>query len=161
MHPTVVIKSVLVVMVLGSAATFNAQASNFVNESSRMDSSRDAVKSQVGVAPEATSGSGLIAYGKGREVASVVADTHLEGAPSAKSNSVTHESRSTGSVKVPAGDGLMASVSSDQSVINPDARSIESNGISTQQKAVPISAVVWLFSSALFGFVVVANRRKV
>jgi hypothetical protein len=31
----------------------------------------------------------------------------------------------------------------------------------TQPNAVPVSAVVWLFSSALLGFIVVANRRKI
>jgi hypothetical protein len=30
-----------------------------------------------------------------------------------------------------------------------------------QQSAVPLPAAAWLLSSALFGFVVVANRRKV
>ncbi|MNP27423.1 hypothetical protein D3C76_1203330 [compost metagenome] len=74
------------------------------------------------------------------------------------------QSGANASVNTSACDGLMAEVAKQQFVIDP----LQDKGLTgdsafhdTQPNAVPVSAVVWLFSSALLGFIVVANRRKI
>ncbi|MBV6821822.1 hypothetical protein [Pseudomonas sp. PD9R] len=161
MRPTVVIKSVLVMMLLNGAAVFSAQATSFVNETNRMGNSCDALRSQVGVALEETSGSELLTFGNGLGMPALVTDIYFDGEKSAKFSSVIHHAGSTESVNVSSCDGLMAAVSDDQAMVNLIGQDTGLTGVSNQPKAVPLSAVAWLFSSALFGFVVVANRRKV
>jgi hypothetical protein len=161
MRPTAVIKPVLIMMLLNGVAIFNAQATSFVNESNRMGNSCDALRSQAGISLEESSSSELLNLGSGLGVPSLVTDIYFDGGQSAKFSSVVHHPGSTESVNVSSCDGLMAGVTGDQVMVNLDAQDSEQTAITTQPKAVPLSAAAWLFSSALLGFVVVANRRKV
>ena len=161
MRPTLVIKSVLILMLANGVVAFNAQASTFSNEFNRMNNSCDALRSQAGNALEEPSGNELLTLGNGLGVPSLVTDVYFDGAQSAKFSSVVHHSGSMGSVNVPACDGLMAGTTNDQVMVDLKNQVTELTGITNQPKAVPLSAVAWLFSSALFGFIMVANRRKV
>jgi len=161
MRPTLVIKSVLALMLVNGAAVFNAQATTFVNEYNRMSNACDSLRSQVGAGPEEASGSELLTFGNGLGVPSLVTDVYFDGTQSAKFSSVTHHSASTESVNVSSCDGLMTASANDRVAVNLTSQDTGLTGVSDQPKAVPLSAVAWLFSSALFGFIMVANRRKV
>ncbi|WP_448646958.1 hypothetical protein [Pseudomonas mohnii] len=161
MRPTLVIKSVLALMLVNGAAIFNAQATTFVNEYNRMSNGCDTLRSQVGAGREEASGSGLLTFGNGLGVPSLITNIFFDGTQSAKFSSVVPHSGSMESVNVSSCDGLMTSTASDQVAVNLTSQDTGLAGVSDQPKAVPLSAVAWLFSSALFGFIMVANRRKV
>jgi hypothetical protein len=161
MQPILVIKSVVVLMLVNGAVAFNAQATTFFNEFNLMSNSCDALRSQVGNALEEPSSSELLTLGNGLGVPSLVTDVYFDGAQSAKFSSVVHRSGSTESVNVSACDGLMTAPVNDQVMVDLKNQVTGLTGIANQPKAVPLSAVAWLFSSALFGFIMVANRRKV
>jgi hypothetical protein len=148
-------------MLVNGAVALNAQATTFVNEYSRMSSSCDALTSQVGTTLAESSDSELLNFGNGLGVPSLVTDIYFDGRHSAKFSSVVHQAGSTDSVNVSSCDGLMAAASSDQLAVDLIGQNAGLTSTSNQPKAVPLSAVAWLFSSALFGFVMVANRRKV
>jgi hypothetical protein len=161
MRLTLVIKSVLALMLVNGAAVFNAQATTFVNEYNRMSNGCDTLRSQVGAGREEASGSGLLTFGNGLGVPSLITNIFFDGTQSAKFSSVVPHSGSMESVNVSSCDGLMTSTASDQVAVNLTSQDTGLAGVSDQPKAVPLSAVAWLFSSALFGFIMVANRRKV
>ena len=161
MRLTLVIKSVLALMLVNGAAVFNAQATTFVNEYNRMSNGCDTLRSQVGAGREDASGSGLLTFGNGLRVPSLITNIFFDGTQSAKFSSVVPHSGSMESVNVSSCDGLMTSTASDQVAVNLTSQDTGLAGVSDQPKAVPLSAVAWLFSSALFGFIMVANRRKV
>lgn len=62
-------------------------------------------------------------------------------------------------------NGLLAALASDDFRVGLHIQAIGGQGVSdsyvNQLNPVPLPAAAWLFASALFGFVVVANRRKV
>lgn len=62
-------------------------------------------------------------------------------------------------------DGLLTALASDDFRVGLHIQAIGGQGVSgsyvNQLNPVPLPAAAWLFASALFGFVVVANRRKV
>lgn len=62
-------------------------------------------------------------------------------------------------------DGLFAALASNDFRVGLHIQAIGREGVSdsyiNQLSPVPLPAAAWLFASALFGFVVVANRRKV
>lgn len=62
-------------------------------------------------------------------------------------------------------DGLLAALASNDFRVGLHIQAIGREGVSdsyiNQLSPVPLPAAAWLFASALFGFVVVANRRKV
>lgn len=62
-------------------------------------------------------------------------------------------------------DGLIAALASGHFRVGLHVQGIgqagQSDAYVNQPSAVPLPAAAWLFASALFGFVVVANRRKV
>lgn len=161
MRPILVIKSVLVLMLVNGAVVLNAQATTFVNEYNRMSNACDAVSSQMGTSLAEPSDSELLSFGNGLGVPSLVTEIYFDGSHSAKFSSVVHQAGSTDSVNVSSCDGLMAAASSDQPAVDLSGQDTELVTMSNEPKAVPLSAVAWLFSSALFGFVMVANRRKV
>ena len=161
MHPPLFLKSFLVMMLFNGAAVFNAQAASLINEYSLMSKSCDALSSQVGKALESHSGSELLTFGSGLGVHSLISDIYFDGPQTAKFRSVIHQSGSTKSVNFSSCDDLMAAVSNDKVMVDPNGQDTSLIGISNQPNAVSLPALAWLFSSALFGFVVVANRRKV
>lgn len=161
MRPTVVMKNVLVLVLLSGGAVCSSQAANFINDYNRMSNSCDALKAQLGTVLDEPAANEILAFGNGLGVPALLTDIYFDGVESAQFSSVTHSAVSTESVNVSSSDGLMAAVSNDHAIVDLNGQEAGATGRSNQPKAVPFSAVAWLFSSALFGFVVMANRRKV
>ncbi|MFY0729820.1 hypothetical protein [Pseudomonas sp. NFX15] len=161
MRPTVVMKNVLVLVLLSGGAVCHSQAANFINDYNRMSNSCDALKVQLGTVLDESSTNEILAFGNGLGVPALLTDIYFDGVESAQFSRVTHSTGSTESVNVSSSDGLMASVSNDHAIVDLNGQETAATSSSNQPKVVPVSAVAWLFSSALFGFVVMANRRKV
>jgi len=161
MRTTVVIKAVLALVILNGGIVCNAQAANFINDYNSMKNSCDALKAQLGTIPDDSSASEVLALGNGLGVPALLTDIYFDGVQSARFSSITAHTGTTESVNVSSGDGLMASVSNDHAIVDLNEHETGLTSLSSPPKAVPFSAVAWLFSSALLGFVVMANRRKV
>lgn len=159
MRTTVFIKLIVLFATLNGVAVATAQAANLPYEISRISSACEGARTQAAVASTE---------------AATVASTNLGtahggsslDAKSAKISNADNGSKSgvNASVNSSACDGLMTEVAKQPFAIN----SVQDKGLAgdsafhdTQPNAVPVSAVVWLFSSALLGFIVVANRRKI
>lgn len=94
---------------------------------------------------------------------------------SAQAASLTNVSQAAAALPVSNAIGFPADVAVDSGTPSvaadgqfKDALHVQGIGLArtassylNQQNAVPIPAAAWLFSSALFGFVLFANRRKV
>jgi hypothetical protein len=158
MRPTVVIKAVFAFVLLNGVAVSNLQAASFIKDYNSMSNSCEALKAQLGTILEKPSSSEILAFGNGLGVPALITDIYFDGVQSARFGSVTPYRGSTESVNVSTSDGLMTSVSNNQPMAEVETGLTNT---SDQPKAVPFSAVAWLFSSALVGFVVMANRRKV
>jgi hypothetical protein len=159
MRSTLVIKFVLLSVILNGAAVASVQAASLANE---ISNASEALRPQLGTALEKHAGGALLTVGKGL---GLITDSYFDDARSAKFNSVTHHADPGVAVSVnsSSGDGLMAAVDSKQFKIDStvqDKSLVEVSDLN-QPNAVPLSAAAWLFSSALFGFIVVANRRKI
>ena len=158
MRSTLVIKFVLLSVILNGAAA-GVQADSLANE---ISNASEALRPQLGTALEKHASGALLSVGKGL---GLITNSYFDDAQSARFNSVTHHADSgvAGPVNSSSGDGLMAAVDSKQFKIDStvqDKSLVEVSDIN-QPNAVPLSAAAWLFSSALFGFIVVANRRKI
>lgn len=165
MRSTFVIKFVLLSVILNGAAVASAQATSLAYEISRIGNTSEALKPQLGTALEEHAGGASLTFGKGLGLPSLITDIYFDNAHSAKFNSVVHQADSGVGVSVnsSSGDGLMAAVDNKQFKIDStvqDKSLVEVSDIN-QPNAVPLPAAAWLFSSALFGFIVVANRRKI
>ena len=162
MRSTLVIKFVLLSVILNGAAVASVQADSLANE---ISNASEALRPQLGTALEKHAGGALFTFGKGLGLPSLTTDIHLEDAPSAKANSVNHHADSGVDVSVNSSsrDGLMAAVDNKKFKIDSSLQDKSLVGVSdiNQPNAVPLSAAAWLFSSALIGFIVVANRRKI
>jgi hypothetical protein len=165
MRSTLVIKFVLFSVILSGAAVASAQATSLADEISRISNTSEAPTPQLGTALEEHAGGASLAFGKGLGLPSLITDVYFDNAHSAKFNSVIHHADSGVGVPVnsSSSDGLMAAVDNKQFKIDStvqDKSLVEVSDIN-QPNAVPLPAAAWLFSSALFGFIVVANRRKI
>lgn len=165
MRSTFVIKFVLLSVILNGAAVASAQATSLAYEISRIGNTSEALRPKLGAVLEKYAGSASLTFGKGLGLPSLITDIYFDNAYSSKFNSVIdHADSGVGvSVNSSSGDGLMAAANNKQ--IKTDSavhvkNLAETTGIN-QPNAVPLSAAAWLFSSALIGFIVVANRRKI
>ena len=159
MRTTVFIKLMVLFATLNGVAVSSASAANLPYEISRISSACEGAKAQAAVA--STEGTTAAAASLGKDHGGSSLDAKSGKISSADNGS---ESGANASVNTSACDGLMAEVAKQQFVIDP----VQDKGLTgdsafhdTQPNAVPVSAVVWLFSSALLGFIVVANRRKI
>ncbi|MDI3271766.1 hypothetical protein ACYZT3_17065 [Pseudomonas sp. MDT1-16] len=156
MRPTLVIKFVLFSVILNGTAVASVQATSLPNEINRISKACEGVGSQLGKALEEHPSGAPLTVGSGLRLASSIAAILDEDQP----NSMMDAGSGAGStVNTFSCDGLMAAVTSDPLVDKELAGG--SDSYINQPNAVPLQAAAWLFSSALFGFIVVANRRKV
>jgi hypothetical protein len=165
MRSTLVIKFVLLSVILNGAAVAGAQATSLAYEISRISSACEELGPQLCSALKDHAGGAVLSFGKGLGLPSLITDIYVEDAPSAKANSVNHHADSGVDVSVNSSsrDGLMAAVDNKKFKIDSSLQNKSLVGVSdiNQTNAVPLSAAAWLFSSALLGFIVVANRRKI
>jgi hypothetical protein len=160
MRPTLFIKFVLVSTLLSGAAVFSAQATSLTNEFSNVGNACADLRPELGLDLEEPSGGQLATFVGSQSMPSLITNS----AQLAQLGSVIYRSDSgkASSVNSSACDGLMAVVSGEQAkeaqVIDPTATT---DSFANPSNAVPFPAAAWLFSSALFGFIMVANRRKV
>ncbi|MDI3354909.1 hypothetical protein MO767_11135 [Pseudomonas sp. UYIF39] len=165
MRSTLVIKFVLFSVILSGSAVASAHTTSSSYEISRISNTSEESKPQLGTALDERSDGASLSYGKGLGLPSLITEVYFDDAHSAKFNSVIHHADLGvgATVKSSSGDGLMAAVDNKQFKIDStvqDKSLVEVSDIN-QPNAVPLSAAAWLFSSALFGFIVVANRRKI
>ncbi|MHC8332712.1 VPLPA-CTERM sorting domain-containing protein [Pseudomonas sp. LB3P25] len=165
MRSTLVMKFVLFSVFLNGAAVASAQATNLANEISRITNACEELVPQLCTALKEHTGGAPLTVGMGLGLPSLLTDIYLDDAPSAKANSVVHHADSDVGVSVnsSSGDGLMAAVNNKPFKIDSSVQDKSLVGVSDviQPNAVPLPAAAWLFSSALLGFIVVANRRKI
>jgi hypothetical protein len=160
MRPTLFIKFVLFSTLLNGAAVFSAQATSFTNEFNNMNIACADLVTETGLDLEGPATGELSTFESSLGVPSLVSNS----AQLAQFSSVIYRSESGkgNAVNSSACDGLMAAASSEQlkdvQAIDPTATA---DSFASPSNAVPLPAAAWLFSSALFGFIVVANRRKV
>lgn len=160
MRSTLVIKFVLLSVILNGAAVASAQATSLA-----ISTACEELGPQLCTALKEHTGSALVTFGKGLGLPSLITDIYVDDAHSPKVNSVIHHADSGVDVSVNSSshDGLMAAVDSKKVKIDSPLQDKSLVGVSdiNQPNAVPLSAAAWLFSSALLGFIVVANRRKI
>lgn len=165
MRSTRLVKCVLFLMFSNGAAFSSAQASSLANEISRIGNSCEEARSQHGIAAKDLRGAPSTG-GNSAGTSASIGERYLQNTPAAQlGNLIQSASGAVAAVNTSACDGLMAEVVSDNSVVDPDTQNkvlgAVPDGYAHQPIAVPLSAAAWLFSSALLGFIVVANRRKV
>ncbi|VVM43139.1 hypothetical protein PS662_00402 [Pseudomonas fluorescens] len=165
MRSTRLVKYAVFVMLSTGAAFASAQTSNLAYEISRIGTSCDETRSHNGVATDAQAGSPSAESNEAGTSASI-GELYLKNTPAAQlGNLIQSASGAVASVNTSACDGLMTQVAGDKSVVDSDTQSkvlgAVTDVVAHQPAAVPLSAAAWLFSSALLGFIVVANRRKV
>jgi hypothetical protein len=159
MRTTVFIKLTVLFATLNGVAVSTAFAANLPYEISRISSACEGARAQAATASTEGATTAVASLGK----------DHGGSSLDAKSAKISGTDNGSGSgtnapVNTSACDGLMAEVAKQPFVIDPlqdKGLTGESAFHATQTNAVPVSAVVWLFSSALLGFIVVANRRKI
>jgi hypothetical protein len=165
MHTKLVFKNVLLLMLLSGAAVSGAHATNLAYEISRIGNTCGDSVPQLGAALEEHPSGALYAFGNVLGVPSSITDKYFDDAQSAKFNSNNNQSGASASVNTLLCDGLMAAVSNAPLVVDLSTQdkglAVGAGAFINQSKAVPLPAAAWLFSSALIGFIVVANRRKI
>lgn len=149
-----VVKYALFLLLSNGVVFSSAQASGLAYEMSRIGNACDQARSEASMATQAQGAS------------SSTVETDLKSTPTSQLGEfIQSASGAVAAVNTSACDGLMAHVASNRSVVDSDAHTKvlggASEGYARQPTAVPLSAAAWLFSSALLGFIVVANRRKV
>jgi hypothetical protein len=159
MRTTVFIKLIVLFATLNGVAISSAQAANLPYEISRISSACESARVQANVASTEAGVAAKVNLGNAHSGSSLDAKS-----AQLTSTNIGSESGTTASVNTSACDGLMTEVAKEQFMIDP----VQDKGLTgdstfhvSQPNAVPVSAVVWLFSSALLGFIVVANRRKI
>ncbi len=159
MRTTVFIKLMVLFATLNGVAASIAHAANLPNEISRISSACEGARAQAAVA--STVGATAATASLGNDHGGSSLDTQSAQLASSDTGS---KSGASASVNTSACDGLMAKVATQAFSIDP----VQDKGLTgesafhdAQPNALPVSAVVWLFSSALLGFIVVANRRKI
>jgi len=142
MHPTLFIESALLLMLLNGATVSSAQAASLVYKSSCMRNSGENLGPQLGmlIATKGALNNGVNALGEwGRFLG-----------PCANASS---------------SNSLIAALANGQFRVGRHVQGIglagTANSSINRRSAVSLPAAAWLFSSALFGFILFANRRKV
>jgi hypothetical protein len=165
MRSSLVLKSVLFCVLFNGAAIATAQATNLAHEINRMGNACQAYGPKVGMTDTEQGGApSTVANGSG--AAASVSDISFADTAKNQLDSLVESATKVGaSVNSSSCDGLMAQLVIDKLTADSVAQSKVLSGgddaLTNQPDAVPLSAAAWLFSSALFGFVMVANRRKV
>jgi len=165
MRKSLILKCVLLSVLCNGAAVATAQAGNLAHEISRIGNSCEESGAQVGMAVEQQGGAPFT-VGGGLGVPTSVSDIYFADNTKEQFNSLVESASKVGtSVNSSSCDGLMAELAGGKFSTNPDAQTKVLGGVSevfaSQPNAVSLPAAAWLFSSALLGFLVVANRRKV
>ncbi|MEZ1314563.1 hypothetical protein QIW53_00940 [Pseudomonas fluorescens] len=165
MRKSFVFKSVLLSVLVNGAVVASAHASNLAYEISRISDACEKGGPKSGNAAEAQRGSPLsvgvvIGVPASASENSAGANTRQQ-----LNNLVESAANMTASVNSSACDGLMAQLAQGKFLADSDTQTkvmgTASEAFTNQPIAVSLPAAAWLFSSALFGFVMVANRRKV
>jgi len=165
MRSSLVLKSVLFCVLFNGAAIATAQASHLAREINRIGNACEANVPKVGMTTAEQGGApSTVANAPGETAA--VGDISFADTAKNQLNSLIESAAKVGAtVNSSSCDGLMAQVAIDtltaDSGVQSKVLSDEDDVLAHQPNAVPLSAAAWLFSSALFGFVMVANRRKV
>lgn len=165
MRSSLVLKSVLFCVLFNGAAIATAHATNLAHEINRIADFCAASGPKVGTTAEGQAGApSTVASELGAPVS--LSDTSSVDTAKDQLNSLINSVVKVGAtVNSSSCDGLMAQLNTDKFTADLDAQAkVLSGGVdafTNQPNAVPLSAAAWLFSSALFGFVMVANRRKV
>ncbi|MEJ5056639.1 MULTISPECIES: VPLPA-CTERM sorting domain-containing protein [unclassified Pseudomonas] len=160
MRPTLFFKFVLVSTLLNGAAVFSAQATSLTNEFNNMSNACADLAAETALDLEGPATGELSTFESSLGVPSLISNSALL---AQFSSVIYHSDSGKGStVNSSACDGLMAAASIEQlkdaQAIDPTA---SADSLANASNAVPLPAAAWLFSSALLGFIVVANRRKV
>lgn len=165
MRSSLVLKSVLFCVLFNGAAIANAHATHLAHEINRIADSCAASGPKAGTAGEkqvSAPSTGANSLGAPASVSDIsYADTAKN-----QINSLIESVVKVGAtVNSSSCDGLMAQLNTDKFTADSEEQtkvlSEGADAFTNQPNAVPLSAAAWLFSSALFGFVMVANRRKV
>lgn len=165
MRSSLVLKSVLFCVLFNGAAIATAQASPLIREINRIGNSCDAAGPKVGMtAAEQGGAASTVANGAG--AAATVSDIdYADTAKNQLDGLVESAAKAGATVNSSSCDGLMAQLVVDKLTVDSGTQSkvliSADDALINPPNAVPLSAAAWLFSSALFGFVMVANRRKV
>lgn len=165
MRSSLVLKSVLFCVLFNGAAIATAQTANLTREINRMGDACQAYGPKAGMtAAEQGGAPSTVANGPG--AAASVSDTSFADTAKNQLNSLIESATKVGAtVNSSSCDGLMAQLAVDKLTADSGTQSKVLSGgddaLGNQSNAVPLAAAAWLFSSALFGFVMVANRRKV
>jgi len=184
MHPTLFINSVLLLMLLSGATFSSAQAASLAYESSCMSNSGEDLGPQPGMLIEERAGGALFIFRNSIDVPSSLpggnaigfrtdfsGDSHTQSiAPKGVLNNGVNALGEWVSFLGPCANAssfnrLIAALANGQFRVGRHVQGIglagTANSYINQRSAVPLPAAAWLFSSALFGFIVFANRRKV
>ncbi|RON09038.1 hypothetical protein BK659_12395 [Pseudomonas brassicacearum] len=184
MHLTLFIKSVLLLMLLNGAAVSSAQAASLVYKSSCMSNAGENLGPQPGMLIEEHAGGVLFIFRNSIDVPSPLSDGNAIGfhtdfsgdshtqsiAPKGALNNGVNALGKWVSFLGPCANAssfnsLIAALANGQFRVGRHVQGIglagTANSYINQRSAVPLPAAAWLFSSALFGFIVFANRRKV
>lgn len=165
MRSSLVIKSVLFFALFNGAAIASAHATNLAHEINRIGISCAGSGPKVGAAAEEQGGAPST-VAKGLGAAAAVSDVSSAGTAKDQLNSLIESVANVGAtVNSSSCDGLMAQLANGKLTAYSGAQSkvlsVGDDAFTNQPNAVSLSAAAWLFSSALFGFVMVANRRKI
>ncbi|MEX3772707.1 hypothetical protein [Pseudomonas sp. MYb118] len=165
MRKSLVFKCVLLSVLSNGAAVVSAQASNLAYEISRIGGSCEEAAPQRGTAVEEQSGAPFT-LGVSSAIPAGANETNLAANTKQQFNILVESAaKVSASVNTSSCDGLMAQLAQGKFLANSDTPtkvlSAGTEVFTNQPIAVSLPAAAWLFSSALFGFVMVANRRKV
>jgi len=165
MRSSLILKSVLFCVLFNGAAIATAQAAHLAREINRIGNTCEAHGPKVGMtAADQGSAPSTVANAPG-ETAGAGDISFADTAKNQLNHLIESAAKVGATVNSSSCDGLMAQVAIDKlmanSVTQSKVLSGENDVLTHQPNAVSLSAAAWLFSSALFGFVMVANRRKV
>ncbi|ALI03461.1 MULTISPECIES: hypothetical protein [Pseudomonas] len=166
MHLTLFIKSVLLLILLNGATISSAQAASLVYESNCMSNSGEDLGPQPGMLIKERAGGNAIGFhtdfSGDSDTQSIATKGVLNNGVNALGEWVSFlgPCANTSSFK-----SLIAALANGQFRVGRHVQGIglagTANSYINQRSTVPLPAAAWLFSSALFGFIVFANRRKV
>jgi hypothetical protein len=166
MHPRLLIQSVLLLILLTGADVSSAQTASLAYKFSCMSNSSDNLVPQLGMLIEERTSGNAIGFHADFSGQSDTQDIVTKGVLNNGVNSVGEWVSLLGPcVNAPSLNDLMEAFANGQFKVGLHVKGIGLAGTAdsyiNQQSAVPLPAAAWLFSSALFGFIVFANRRKV